>query len=1006
MKQYIAVVLMALLVPTTFSQFGRAADPAPVFNEDFEQGQSALSKWRGKHLSMWTVTADGVLVGNNTTDSYGIGARSPNFRLKGLLATFRFRTTDAKGVQFKLNYSGGGHIGRFIIQPDGFFFQANKNRPLAITEPRNFEKLKVRVARNEWHEFAIKLSGQQITGTLDGEKSKTYEYKPLDNEIGTFELSIMGKSAMFDDIVILPLPEGSTPDRKQATTVGNPKRERGTPSGRSDSHSVTHASAPQPKEWAKALRPFLTANCSDCHDDATQEGNLNLATLNTDLTDAEAMRRWVLVFDRVRKDEMPPQDSDRPNAADRQTFLGSLEQTLTTSHASQREVVLRRLNRAEYENTINDLFGTDIRLQQYLPEDASKHGFDNNGEGLVLSTELIEAYLRTADLILDRVFGPKTEPERIALSKSVRELVHDNMYSRWFKLLETDGGTVIYSSEYGAGSQLNLYKTPVEGTYRFRLHTRAFQSEQPVLMQIQTGILTRSGNKRFMGFFPVPLEGRVVEFTDYMSPGESLYPRPFGTLRNISGFLQQGKRKIEDYTGPGLHISKVEIEGPIDAWPPPSRKQLLGSVSLETGTAADAETLFARFLPRAFRRPVERREVDSYAEKIRALMADGRSFEDSLRWTLRAALCSADFLFLEEPAVERLSEGAPASRKSATEINDFSLANRLSYYLWSSMPDEELMAIAGESRLRDPDVLREQTERMLKSDKARSLTRNFAHQWLDLRDIDATSPDTKLYPDFDEHLKLSMVRESELFFEHVLKNDLSVSSFIDSDWLMLNERLARHYNIDGVTGDEFRHVKLPGESVRGGLMTQASILKVTANGANTSPVTRGVWMLEKIMGIHPPPPPPNVPAVVPDVTGAKTLRQLLDAHRGEPNCNSCHKVIDPPGFALESFDAIGGYRQKYRFQGSRKLLPVDATGVTASGDSFSDVREYKRLLLKEMDTITHGLAEKLLTYATGRQLGFSDREHLQAVVDAAEKNGYAFRELIHQTVQSPIFRSP
>ena len=892
---------------------------------------------------------------------------------------------DAKGVQFKLNYVGGGHLGRFIIQPNGFFFQANKNRPLKITEARNFEALKVKIEPNTWHEFGIDLVGDQITGTLNGQQSKSYQYNHLDNAMGQFELAVMGKSAMFDDVVILP-HRASHAAEAGKTSNGDPVELKPAPI--KDSTALKK----QP-EWFKPLQPFLISNCNDCHGDGADEGGFELSSLDADLRDAEAMRRWVLLFDRVDKGEMPPADYDRPDVKVQQMFLKKLHSELTAAHTATREVVLRRLNRVEYENTVNDLFGIDMRLAEMLPNDATKHGFDNNGEALALSSELIEVYLEAASLVLDRVIGPKTQPKRISISKTPRDLINESMYVKWTKLIENAEGTVVFCSGQNAATKLTSFRVPTEGTYRFLFHVKTYQSDEPVMMQAQTGTMMRNGKKRFIGYFSVPPEGRVVEFTDQMAPGESVFPRPFGTIDNIMGFKQKGKHTIEDYDGPGLLISKVEIEGPLEPWPPMSRSHLLGDVDLGNGTAGNAMAIFGRILPKAFRRPVRDFELAKYTDSVDELMASGRSFEDSLRWALRAALCSPEFLFLEEPAIDG-------------EISDFAIANRLSYFLWSSMPDDELMTLAAAGKMRDPAVLREQTERMLRNAKSKALIHGFAHQWLDLRDIDATSPDTKLYRQFDEYLKQSMVEESECFFEEVLRNNESIRTFIDSDWVMVNQRLAKHYGIEGVTGDEFRRVKLPPGSVRGGVMTQASVLKVTANGANTSPVTRGVWMLENIMGIHPPPPPPNVPAVVPDVTGANTLRQLLETHRGEESCNSCHRLIDPPGFALEEFDAIGAWRRKYQFQGSKRLLPVDSSGITPKGDSFKGIRDYRQLVMKEIDQVTYGLADKLMTYATGRGMGFSDRDELGAVVAHVRESDYGFRDLIHETVQSKLFRTP
>lgn len=950
------------------------AQDGVVYAEDFSNAAKALKGWKMKNPAFFTVSAEGRLASGAEKHVPIVGCSSPNFQATGdARIVFDFSLHDSKELQFKINYSGGGHICRFIIDETGFLLRVNTNRNIPITEAMDMEKVNARIAPEKWHTFVIEKKGRTITGSIEGIGSKSYQQDYFSHEIGSFGLSVKGTTALLDSISITALPK-STPTVKTTALIP----------------------AASDIAWTKPLQPFFEQHCYDCHDDTTAKGDLDLFTLSTDLADAETLRRWVRVFDRVESGDMPPAKKPRPAESDKVSFLTLLESPLIAGHQSQRETVLRRLNRAEYENTINDLFGIEIRLKDRFPQDAKKHGFDNNGEGLTLSSELIALYLEAANLALDRTLGPDTAPQRIKIDGHIQDYIHENMYHKWEKLIGDDKGTVIYSSEFGAGSQMNHLKLKEPGTYRVRFHAQAHQSEEPVMMQIQTGVQTRQGDKRFMGFFEIPASGRGVEFTDYMEPGESFYPRPFGTLKNISGFIGRNTgRTIHDYKGPGLRITRFELEGPIDEWPAPSRVRLLGKVDLATGTAADAEGILANFLPRAFRRPVAAAGIAPYIERVAALMSSGRSFADALRWAITAALCSADFLFLEEPAI--------ADRG---EIDDFALASRLSYFLWSSMPDAELTALAASGKLRESATLRAQVKRLLGSPKARAFTQNFAHQWLDLRDIDATSPDTKLFPEFDDYLKSSMVRESEVFFETMLAGNRNIRDFIDSDWVTVNERLARHYEIDGVKGEAFREVKLPPASPRGGIMTQASVLKITANGANTSPVTRGVWILEKLMGIHPPPPPPSVSAVVPDVTGAKTLRQLLDAHRNEERCNSCHQIIDPPGFALESFDPVGAWRTRYAFQGSKKMLPVDATGVTDKGETFRNVRDYKKLILQETDQVTHGLADKLLTYATGRAMGFSDRKELDAIVAQSAVTGGGFRDLIHAVVQSAIFHQP
>ncbi|MEM1442643.1 MAG: DUF1592 domain-containing protein [Verrucomicrobiota bacterium] len=861
--------------------------------------------------------------------------------------------------------------------------------------------------------------------------------------MGTIGISASGSEMLFDNIRIIPTAEGaisshttpregSTTPQKEETTAEAMKKDRSPespkpvvmipeisepPASTKPMTPTTPAAMPEPvlippaitvslaespitEEILDSIDPFFDAHCYDCHDDLVAKGGLDLFALSTDLSDAENLRRWVRIFDRVKKGEMPPSNKPRPEAGDMDDFLAYLKDPLISGHLAQREVVLRRLNRSEYENTVNDLFGIDLDVRETFPADAKKHGFDNNGEGLTLSSELIQLYLNAANEAFDRAIGPATPPRITKIEGEIRDHIADSMYDRWFKLMEAEGGTVIYSSEFGAGSQMNQLKIPEAGTYRWRFHVRPFQSKEPVMMQIQTGQLTRQGDKRFIGFFEIPPEGKVVEFTDYMNPGESAYPRPFGTLNNISNFLgpNQGEERgltIQDYDGAGLLVEHFELEGPLEEWPPPSRHALLGDVDLATGGAADAVAILERFLPRAFRRPVSDDKLEKYTSQVIRLLESGRTFEESLRWAVTAALCSPDFLFLEEPAVD---DGA--------RIDGYALASRLSYYLWSSMPDDELMDLAASDRLREPQVLYEQVERLLTSEKARAFTDNFAHQWLHLREIDATSPDTKLFPEFDIYLKDSMVRESESAFELVLHENRSIREFIDSDWVYINERLARHYDIPDVEGSEFRQVSLPADSPRGGLITHASVLKVTANGANTSPVERGVWILENLLGIHPPPPPPNIPAVVPDVTGAQTLRQLLATHSGTESCQSCHTLIDPPGFALESFDPVGAWRDEYMFQGSKKMLPVDSTGTTEKGQPFQDIRDYKDIILGEIDQVTYGLTEKLLTFGTGRAMGFSDRAEVHRLVSEVSDVDYRFRDLIHLTVQSRIFHQP
>ncbi len=767
----------------------------------------------------------------------------------------------------------------------------------------------------------------------------------------------------------------------------------------------------QSATWQDQFRPFLETHCLDCHSGTDAEAGLDLSSLSGDLNDAERMRRWVLVHDRLAAREMPPKDEPQPSEAETETALQILSAALTDADRARSDVVLRRLNRVEYENTIRDLFDVYVRVKDLLPEDTPSSGFDNVGEGLAVSAEAIQAYLRAADVALDAAFGPVAEPPHIQhVTNLVDQKGHDgsSFIDRHIGTMfrRTDKGLVIFQSGYCPTTLVNFSRLRAPaGTYRGTLQVRAVQSDEPVTLRIYAGdTLVNRRERHLVGYYDVPPERwTTIQFEDRLvEAGGTFQPKCYGT--------RDTRKDADTYPEPGIEIGDITIEGPLEEWPPSSRTKLLGDVDPSHGSLADAREILRRIVPRAFRRKTQPDEIEIYADLVEQALADGRSFEDALRLGLKAVLSSPEFLFLDEPGREA--------------INDFALASRLSYFLWSSMPDAALISLADEGRLHDPAVLREQVERMLGDAKAKAFTKNFTGQWLDLREIDFTEPDMNLYPEFDELLKISMVEETERFFQEVLDRDLSLMNFIDSDFTFVNERLAKHYGIDGVKGQAFQRVSLPADSVRGGVLTQASVLKVTANGTNTSPVLRGAWVLENILGRPSPPPPDGVPSVEPDIRGATTLRQQLAKHRNVESCARCHNTIDPPGFALENFDPIGGWRDNYRTMGEgvrpgfsqspftyawiryRIGLPVDATGQTADHQPFRDIREFKRLLAHDRDQIASGLTEKLLTYALGRRVGFSDRPAVDRIVSNVRQQKYGFRALIHEIVQSEPFRRP
>lgn len=758
------------------------------------------------------------------------------------------------------------------------------------------------------------------------------------------------------------------------------------------------------------LEAFVEAHCTDCHDGAEADGGLDLYELDFDLTNEETTRRWILIHDRIAKGEMPPRKKPRPDATRSREIQQLLADAITEAEHDRADVVLRRLNRREYENTVRDLFLTDVRVSG-LPEDTSTDGFDNVGEGLAVSAEAMQAYLEAADHVLDAVFGQRTRPKFIRHETNLLKQVDwkgkpmDDQFGKMFR--PTDDGLVIFQSGYCPTNLVNFSRLrPPAGTYRGTVRVRAIQSKEPVTLRIYAGdTIVNRRERHLVGYYDIPPgKWTTVNFVDRLvQDGGTFQPKCYNT--------QDTRKDADTYPEPGIEIGNIVIEGPIDDWPPPSRAHLLGDTDPKVATAKDAGEIILKLLPKAFRRPIEAEEAAPYLAVFESAVAADKSFEVALRMSLKAVLCSPEFLFLDEPGKDKIGTHA--------------FASRLAYFLWSSAPDRELAELAGEGRLAEPAVVRAQIERMLSDPKAEAFTKNFTGQWLDLRDINFTEPDANLYPEFDELLRISMVRETELFFQEILNNDRSLLNFVVSGFTFLNSRLASHYGIGGVTGQEFRKVKLPPGSERGGLLTQASILKITANGTYTSPVLRGVWVLENILGHPTSPPPDNVGAVEPDTRGAITLREQLAKHRDVKSCSACHQRIDPPGFALECFDPIGGFRERYRTMAKsgerpgisrapftwawirfRVGLPVDASGKMPDGEPFSNIHEFKKLLVRDPDQLARNLARKLLTYATGRKISFADRRAVEEIVGRSREQGYGFRSLVHAVAQSELIRNP
>ncbi len=776
--------------------------------------------------------------------------------------------------------------------------------------------------------------------------------------------------------------------------------------------------------YAEQFKPLLAKYCLECHRGEKPKGDFSVERLSLNFADKENRQRWQAVSEQIKDGNMPPKEKPRPEAQQLRGLTDWIGRRVAAAEAdrsaAQGRVVLRRLNRAEYQNTVRDLLGVEVELKDLLPIDEVSNGFDNNAEALHVSSYLMDNYLEAADRLLDAAIAGGPKPQTVKRRLDIKD--ERTVKPKGSVYRHVDDGVAIFSSWVSANIQVTLwnFQTRERGRYRFRISGYGLQTEQPVTFHVMAGPMNAAAQQYLIDYFDVPAnKPTVVEFVEPMESAQ--------TIRIITdrlGVIPPDVERVgaENYKGPGLVVQWVEIEGPLlESWPPRSHQQIFGDMKqkpvsdpdrssrrevVSEQPLVDAERILRSFTRRAFRRAVSDEDIKPFLARVRAKLDQGVSFEQAMRVGLRAVLVSPHFLFMREKV-------SPEKRT----LDDFALASRLSYFLWSSMPDEELFTLAEQQKLRQPEVLHEQVERMLRDPKAKAFTENFAGQWLSLRNIDATTPDRLLYPEFDDVLKVSMVKEPLLFFDEVLKNDLSLTNFVASDFTMLNGPLAKHYGIQGVDdGLEFRKVPLTPESHRGGVLTMAAVLKVTANGTTTSPILRGAWVLDRIQGTPPPKPTMDVEAIDPDIRGATTIRNQLEKHRNNAACASCHVKIDPPGFALESFDVIGGWRDRYRSIGDgepvvingrrvryRNGPPVDAADVLTDGRRFRNIDEFKQLLLTDKDQLARALAEKLLAYSTGAAPTTADKPEIEAVVARVRDKNYGFRALVHEVVQSDLF---
>jgi hypothetical protein len=844
-------------------------------------------------------------------------------------------------------------------------------------------------------------------------------------------------------------------------------------------------------------RAFIDNHCTGCHDADTKKGGLDLLALGADLAKPEDFARWVKVYDRLEAGEMPPKKKKRPPAEELQSMMGWLKAALIAAEDARLSGAgrtgLRRLTRAEYENTVRELFDMPgIALKALLPADGSAHGFDKNSEALSISHVNLAKYIEAADHTLDLAIATRPNPPAVQKTRSslvdrggftahitlngdavmLRDMKPDPAFPPAGIHRHIDQGAHERMGSFETGSTVGLFRhedesvshyfmghvTVYPGPYRVRTSLWSFQWDKGKVLPARgteagrLSVVQLTGDGRggqhpsyTLGYYAAPsLTPTEHELTVWLNQNELMGFNP-GSLAPVANYNRPGRAMA--FTGPGLAVDWLDVEGPLyDVWPPRSHRLLFGNLPLREFVAKDhpgvqppvrvavrrlgvgrnrpdpvpglwtvhsdkpledADRLLAAFLPKAFRRPVDAAVRKAYVAQVAERLKAGDCLESAMRWVYRAALCSPDFLFHVEPQ---------------DRLDDYALACRLSYFLWNSPPDDALLRLAAAGKLKDETVLREQTERLLRDPKSQRFVEDFLGQWLKLRHIAANDADRKLYPEFSPYLQDSMVAETHAYFRELLDKNLDAGYLVRSDFVMVNEKLATHYGIPGVSGPEIRRVALPPDCPRGGFLTQASILKITANGTTTSPVTRGAFVMDRLLGQPPEPPPASVPAVEPDVRGATTIRELLAKHRNNATCVGCHAKIDPPGFALECFDVIGGFRTRYRSIGegdraprgsidpiigiSFKLGPaVDPSGEMADGRAFHDIRAFQTEIVSERRKLLKNLARQLAIYSTGRAVAFRDRDAVASIVTRTEKQGGGIRTLIHELVQSKVFQT-
>lgn len=799
---------------------------------------------------------------------------------------------------------------------------------------------------------------------------------------------------------------------------------------------------------AESTPRFLKKHCYRCHGSEKQKADRRFDTLPTRVEKLDDLERYQEIVDQLNLGEMPPEDEVQPTTEERAEMISGLTRLIATArnelNSSGFHSVLRRLNSWEYQYTIGELLGLNVEVwnpAEDFPSDVRVDGFDNNGEALVTSGRLLDHYFSSAEEAIRRAtrFGDRPQSKTFVQrspfyfsGKSANDLPKLFQVDR-FRFVPETPYTDLYGRHYRGGhigflpllsqggvAHSGIYTIRVRAAAVGRIHDYGkalgdFRNGDPLVMEIaavdRRGSVTSTGNvSKMISLARVELTNEDPQWFEWnvflesgFEPEVRFRNGPLAAKRMVRVLTTQAADKpefkpfvgmkaglvkahgvLKAYRGPRLRIWEINIEGPhVDAWPPAGHGALYGNLSPGDLNVETIGIRLEAFAEKAFRRAPVEGELEPIRRLVRAKLKEGVEPLHAFQLGCQTILCSPGFLYLN------LGEG---------ELNDFSLASRLSYFLWSSPPDETLLKLARAGKLKT--ALSGQVSRMLNDPKSNRFVSHFVRRWLDLDNIGTMPPSADFLEYYRDNLETAMRAETETFFRHLLDNNLPSREFLDADYSFLNRELALHYGIEGVQGNDLKRVSLKGTN-RGGLLGQGTFLTASANGVDTSPVVRGIYVLEKILGYSPPPPPPDVPAIEPDIRNAVTIREQLVKHRQIETCASCHRKIDPLGFALENYDAIGGWRESYG-----RHMPIDASGKLPTGETFKTPAEFRALVSARHETFTRNLAEKLLAYALGREVTALDEPHLDAILAAmTSKPDQGLRDLIRHVVQSKPFQS-